>query len=68
MIMKEMKTVRPDGPPGSNGSPRHMAIVQASGSADVPADALKNSGKKYGCFLSHHKAACAMEGETDSAS
>ena len=28
-------------------------------------DSLANSGKKYGCFLSHHKAACAMEGETE---
>ena len=51
---------RPGGPAGSHGSPRHMALLQASGGA--PADALANSGKKYGCFLSHHKAACAMEG------
>ena len=52
---------RPDMPAGSYGSPRHMALVQASTGA--PADSLANSGKKYGCFLSHHKAACAMEGE-----
>ena len=58
---------RPGGPAGSHGSPRHMALVQASTGAPA-ADSLANSGKKYGCFLSHHKAACAMEGETDSAS
>ena len=58
---------RPDAPAGSHGSPRHMALVQASTGAPA-ADSLGNSGKKYGCFLSHHKAACAMEGETDSAS
>ena len=52
---------RPGGPAGSHGSPRHMALVKASTGA--PADALANSGKKYGCFLSHHKAACAMEGD-----
>ena len=57
---------RPGGPAGSHGSPRHMALVKAS--TYTPADALANSDKKYGCFLSHHKAACAMEGETDSAS
>jgi len=57
---------RPDAPAGSHGSPRHMALVKAS--AGAPADALANSGKKYGCFLSHHKAACAMEGsETEPA-
>ena len=57
---------RPGGPAGSHGSPRHMALVKAS--AGAPADALANSGKKYGCFLSHHKAACAMEGsETEPA-
>jgi hypothetical protein len=54
---------RPDAPAGSHGSPRHMALVQASTGAPA-ADSLANSGKKYGCFLSHHKAACAMEGET----
>ena len=58
---------RPDAPAGSHGSPRHMALVKASTGAPA-ADSLANSGKKYGCFLSHHKAACAMEGETDSAS
>ena len=54
---------RPDGPAGSRGSPRHIAILQAS--TDAPTDSFKDSGKKYGCFLSHHKAACAMEGETE---
>jgi hypothetical protein len=54
---------RPDGPAGSRGSPRHIAILQAS--TDAPTDSFKDSGKKFGCFLSHHKAACAMEGETE---
>ena len=53
---------RPDRPPGSHGSPRHMALLQAS--TDDQTNPLMNSGKKYSCFLSHHKAACAMEGET----
>jgi hypothetical protein len=55
------KPNKPDGLAGSLGSPRHMALLQAS--IDVPVDVLAASGKKFGCFLSHHKAACAMEGE-----
>jgi hypothetical protein len=58
-----VKPHQPDGPAGSHGSPRHMALLQAGGVA--AADTLTTSGKKYGCFLSHHKAACAMEGETE---
>jgi hypothetical protein len=55
--------IRPDGPAGSHGSPRHNALLEAS--VATPVDSLANSGKKFGCFLSHHKAACAMEGETE---
>jgi hypothetical protein len=54
---------RPDMPAGSHDSPRHMALLEAS--ADAPVATVKDSGKKFNCFLSHHKAACAMEGETN---
>jgi hypothetical protein len=68
LMMKALaapKLQRPDVPAASHAhdSPRHKALLQASG--DTPADALMNSGKKYGCFLSHHKASCAMEGEAE---
>jgi hypothetical protein len=62
-----MEPNRPDAPAGSHGSPRHMALLEASVQvpAHISADSRKSSSKKYGCFLSHHKAACAMEGEIE---
>jgi hypothetical protein len=51
---------RPEGLPASHGSPRHLKLQAGN---DTLFEALVNSGKKYGCFLSHHKAACAMEGK-----
>jgi len=57
--------IRPDGPAGSHGSPRHNALLKASVATPVDSLLPQPTTKKFGCFLSHHKAACAMEGETE---
>jgi hypothetical protein len=47
---------RPGQPAPSAGSPKKRAQTSASTVVQP-----KASGKQYSCFLSHHKAACAME-------
>jgi hypothetical protein len=42
---------RPGGPAPSQGTPKKNAVVDTA-----------LVGKTFGCFLSHHKASCAMEG------
>jgi hypothetical protein len=51
---------RPDQPAPSAHSPKKGAQTSVKKGAQ---STVKSSGKQYGCFLSHHKAACAMEGE-----
>ena len=68
MIMLDLfaaDPIRPDGQAGSHGSPRHNALLKASVATPVDSLLPQPTAKKFGCFLSHHKAACAMEGETE---
>ena len=54
---------RPSQPAPSAHSPKKDAQT----SAPKAHSSAKTGGKQYGCFLSHHKAACAMEGEAEPA-
>jgi hypothetical protein len=52
---------RPDGPASSKRPAPHGGRVIKSSDDTVVEWTRQGSGKKFACFLSHHKASCAME-------
>ena len=63
-LFGRVKPLRPDVPASSKDSSpnKHSGrTLQGGGDSAVVEWTKHNSGKKFACFLSHHKGSCAME-------